>query len=312
MSKLSAVGRHFAALVVPFNNNLEVDAKGLAAVCRHVLKTKEIDAFVVNANAGEVDALTEEERLLVLKVAREAAHAAGKKVVAGVVPVPDSNAAAVQAARRMQEEGADALLLIGPKTFARGVDAAPEVAEGYARDVAAAVRIPIIYFMQGPLSGINYTPELVQRICSVDGIAAVKDTMWTPQGYDANLRAIRRLNRGVAVLTGNDNCLFHNFCSGADGTLLVLHCVMADAVVAMHAAIQKNDLDQARRIQEDYEPFVATLFQRPMLKMASRIKHVLHLMGVIPNNLTRAPVPVVSKDEASALAAHINRLRIAA
>jgi len=312
MNQRSAIGRHLAALVVPFNNNLEVDTKALAAICRHVLRTKEIDALVVNANAGEVDALTEEERLVVLRVARDIAHAAGKKVVAGVVPVPDSNAGATRTARSMQDEGADALLLLGPKTFARGVDAAPDVAEGYARDVAAAVKIPIIYFMQGPLSGINYTPELVQRICGVEGISAVKDTMWTPQGYDTNLRAIRRLNRAVSVLTGNDNCLFHNFCSGADGTLLVLHCVMADAVAAMYAAVERNDLDRARQIHEEYEPFVAALFQRPMLKMASRVKHVLHVMGVIPNNLTRAPVPVVSKDEAAALATHVNRLRIAA
>lgn len=312
MNQLSSIGRHLAALVVPFTASLEVDEKALAAVCRHVLQTKEVDGLVVNANAGEVDALTEEERLLVFRVAKEAAHKAGRKVVASVVPVPDTNKAAAHSARQLQDAGADALLLIGPKAFARGVDAVPDVAEAYARDVASAVSIPIIYFMQGPLSGINYTPELVSRICSVKGISAVKDTMWTPQGYDGNMRAIRKLDRGVAVLTGNDNCLFHNFTSGADGTLLVLHCVMADAIVRMYAAVQANDLKRAREIHEQHEALVGLLFQRPMLKMASRIKHVLHHMGVIPNNLTRAPVPVVTKEEAAALGTHFSKLSKAA
>ena len=312
MTQLGAIGSHFAALVVPFTQSLEVDEKALAAVCRHVLATKEIDGLVVNANAGEVDALTEEERLVVFRIAKEAAHKAGRKVVAGIVPIPDTNKAAARTAQQMQEAGADALLLIGPKTFARGVDAVPDVAEAYARDVTSSVSIPIIYFMQGPLSGINYTPDLVARICSVKGISAVKDTMWTSQGYDVNLRAIRRLGREVAVLTGNDNCLFHNFTSGADGTLLVLHCVMADAIVRMYAAVQANDLKRAHKIHEQHEEFVGLLFQRPMLKMASRIKHVLYHMGVIPNNLTRAPVPVVSKEEAAALEAHFKKLSKAA
>lgn len=301
-------GRHLAALVVPFDSDLEIDEAGLRAVCRHVLRTDGVDGLVVNANAGEVDALTVAERLRVLTIAREEARARGKTVIAGVVPVPDSHRGAVDTAREMEAAGADGLLLLGPKTFARGVDAVPDLAEQYAREVASAVAIPIVYFMQGPLSGINYTPDLVSRICSVDNIVAVKDTMWTPQGYDANLRAIRKLGRGVAVLSGNDNCLFHNFNSGADGTLLILHCVMAQAVIDMYDAIAANDLNRARAIHERFEPLVQLLFARPMLKMASRVKHVLRLLGVIGNDVARLPVPGVTPAESEALSTQVRTL----
>lgn len=302
------IGRHLAALVVPFKSNSDIDEAALKRVCKFMLDVDGIDGLVVNANAGEVDALSEEERVQVLRIARDEAHAAGKLVVGGVVPFPGTNAAAARTAKTMEQEGADALLLLGPTSFARGVDAMPEVAGQYARDVASAVKVPIIYFMQGPMSGINYTPETVRQICSVDNIVAIKDTMWTPQGFDTNLKLLRKLGRDTVVLSGNDNCLFHNFNSDADGTLLILHLVMARAILDMEKAVLANDLLAARAIHERHEALVGLLFARPMLKMASRVKFALVQMGVIPSDATRLPVPPVSAEEGKAIAAQLSQL----
>lgn len=302
------IGRHLAALVVPFKADYSVDEDAFRSLCRFMLKVDGIDGLVVNANAGEVDALSEEERVQVLRMARDEAHRAGKLVVGGVVPFPGTNVAAARTARTMESEGADALLLLGPTAFARGVDATPEVAGQYARDVASAVKVPIIYFMQGPMSGINYTPDTVTQICSVDNIVAIKDTMWTPQGFDANMKLLRKLGRGTVVLSGNDNCLFHNFVSGSQGTLLILHLVMARAILEMERAVIANDVDKARLIHERHEPLVQMLFARPMLKMASRVKFALKEMGVIPSDVTRAPIPPVSAEEGRAIAAKLAEL----
>ncbi|TAM04478.1 MAG: dihydrodipicolinate synthase family protein [Pusillimonas sp.] len=305
------IGRHLAALVVPFKENSDIDDAALRSLCQSMLKVDGIDGLVVNANAGEVDALTEEERVHVLRVARDQAHAVGKLVVGGVVPFPGTNAAAVRTAKTMENEGADALLLLGPTSFGRGVEATPEVAGQYARDVASAVKVPIIYFMQGPMSGINYTPETVKQICSVENIVAIKDTMWTPLGFDTNVKLLRKLGRGTVVLSGNDNCLFHNFASGSQGTLLVLHLVMAKAILEMERAMLANDLNTARQIHEQHETLVSLLFARPMLKMASRVKFALKHMGVIPSDMTRSPISPVSADEGNAIAAELALLGIA-
>ncbi|VTY37547.1 4-hydroxy-tetrahydrodipicolinate synthase [Xylophilus ampelinus] len=304
------IGRHLAALVVPFNADSSIDEASFRKLCQYMLAVDGIDGLVVNANAGEVDALTEEERVHVLRMARDEAHAAGKLVVGGVVPFPGTNVAAARTAKTMEAEGADALLLLGPPSFGRGVDAMPEVAGEYAHDVASAVKVPIIYFMQGPMSGINYTPETVKQICSVDNIVAIKDTMWTPLGFDTNLKLLRKLGRDTVVLSGNDNCLFHNFASGAHGTLLVLHLVMARAILEMERAVLANDLNAARAIHERHEALVGLLFARPMLKMASRVKFALKQMGVIATDLTRAPVPVASAEEGKAIAAQLAELGI--
>jgi len=297
------VGRHLAALVVPFTASLEIDDRALRAVCREMLAIEGIDGIVVNAHAGEVDTLTAEERVHVLEIAAAEAKAHGKKIVGGVLPQPASYRVAQAMARDAEAAGADSLLLLGPAGFGRGVDLVPEVAAEYTRAVASAVSIPIIYFTAGALSGINYTPEVVKQICSVDGVAAVKDTMWSPQGFEASRKAILSLGRDVAVLSGNDNCLLPTFVSGADGTLLILHCVMAEAIIAMYDAVAANDLHAARAISDRYDHLVTLLFQRPMLKMPARFKYLMHLKGVIPNDLTRPPVPALSAAEGSALAA---------
>src|SRR5690606_23693346 len=127
----SAVGQHLAAVVVPFASNLSVDQEGLRAVCRHVLKVEGIDGVVVNAHAGEVDTLTAEERLDVLRIAGEEARAHGKKAVSGVLPIPGSFPGAITMARHTEDAGADGLLLLGPPGLGRGVNAVPEVAREY-------------------------------------------------------------------------------------------------------------------------------------------------------------------------------------
>src|SRR6185369_16334050 len=236
------------------------------------------------------------------------AHRVRKTAISGVLPHPGSYTMAVEMARAVEGAGADGILLLGPPGFGRGVDLVPEVAEEYTRTVAQAISIPIIYFTAGALSGINYTPEVIRKIASVEGVIGVKDTMWSPQAFDTNLRMLRKLGRGTKVLSGNDNCVFYNFVAGADGSLLVLHCVMGREICEMYDLIAKNDVNRAHEISERFEPLNQLLFARPMLKMPTRIKHVLHMRGIIKNALTRPPVPALTSAEIDAIAQEVRRL----
>lgn len=308
MPKVMRIARHFAAVVVPFAADDSVDEAGLRSVCRHCLSMAGVDGLVVNAHAGEVDLLSTEERLLVLRIALEEASKQGAKVVAGVVPVPGSTSGAIMEARAMQSGGAHGLLLLGPSSFGRGVEFVPEAGEAYVRAVASAVTIPIIYFISGALSGINHTPELVRRLCGVDGVVGAKDTMWSPQGFDTNRKVYRGLDKDFDVLTGNDNCVFYNFVGGADGTLLILNTVLGGEIVRMFDLVQAGDIGAARAIHERYERLVEMLFARPMIKMPARHKHILQYWGVISSARTRAPLPGLSSEEGAALIAECDSL----
>jgi 4-hydroxy-tetrahydrodipicolinate synthase len=302
------IGRHLAAVIAPFMPDFAINEASFRAVCRHVMDMPGIDGIVVNAHASEVDALDAEERTLLARLAAEEAHARNKTAISGVLPQPGSYPTAIAMARAAEKAGVDAILLMGPASFGRGIDAMPEIAAEYTRAVTASISIPVIYFTAGAISGINYTPEVVRCIASVDGVVAVKDTMWTPQGFDANLKILRRLGRGTRVLTGNDNCVFQNFVSGADGTLLVLHCALGRELCEMYDLVAANDVRRAKELNDRIEPLIELLFARPMLKMPARIKHVLRLRGVVPNGVTRAPVPALEQGEAAAIAAEVSKL----
>ncbi len=302
------VGKHLAALVAPFKSDLSLDEHALRRVCRHVLELGGIDALVVNAHASEVDSMTSEERVRMVEVVGDEARAKNRKVVSGVVPFPGSNAGAVATARAMEKAGADSLLLLGPGWFTWGVQMLPEVVETYVRDVASAVSVPVLYFVAGDYTGIKYTPELVQRICSVDNVVGIKDTMWTPHGFDANLKAIRGLGKPMKVLTGNDTCLYENFLSGADGTLLILHCLLGAPILEMFDAVKKGDTGRGLNIHKTYERLVELLFQPPMIRMPSKMKYALSLIGVLPEATTRPPVPPPSDEEKEAIRTEMEHL----
>jgi 4-hydroxy-tetrahydrodipicolinate synthase len=208
----------------------------------------------------------------------------------------------------MEKANADALLLLGPSWFTWGIQMLPEVVETYAREVASAVRIPVLYFVAGDYTGINYTPELVQRICSIDNIVGIKDTMWTPQGFDANFRAIRELDKPIDVLTGNDTYLYYNFLSGADGTLLILHCLLGEHILEMFNAVESGDAGRGLGIHRTYARLIHLLFEPPMIRMPSKMKYALSLVGVISETATRPPVPPPSDKEKNAIRAEMERL----
>lgn len=294
------LSRHAAALVTPFAPDGTLDETSLRRLARFTAAIPGIGTLVVNANAGEVDALTLDERNRVLRIVVEEVRG-GAAVIAGLAPFPSSNAGAVAGAHAIREAGADAILLLGPAAFARGIESHPEVVEEYTREVAAAAAVPVIYFVQGVASGVRYTPALVKRICAIEGVAGYKDTSWSAEGFEANASAVRSLSRAVRVITGNDNSLLHNFITGSDGTLLVLHLLLGERVVQMDEAVERGDLAGARYLEAEQREFVRALFAPPMLLMATRFKHLLARLGIIDSDRTRAPIPPISGDEAKRL-----------
>lgn len=288
---------HYTAVVTPFDEDGAVDTVALRALCEHLIEVPGITGLVANANAAEVDALSQDERRTTLRVTAEVAHAAKKTVIGGLAPVPSSFSGAVANAREFTDDGADSLLVLGPTAFARGIHKDPQLAGEYVSRIYEAVHLPIIYFLAGSLSGINYTSQVIAEICKADGVVAVKDTMWSTEGFASTKRTIEEINPSVKVLTGNDNCVFGTLREGAVGTLLILNCLAGAEIVAMDRAVRTNNLQQAREIDTKIGPLVDAMFQPPMLKMASRAKAALELKGVLANSFTRLPVPTLTGTE---------------
>jgi len=85
--------------------------------------------------------------------------------------------------------------------------------------------------------------------------------------------------------------------AGADGTLLILHCLLGGPIIEMFDAVNDGDTARAAKINEDHERLIEVLFRQPMIRMPSRMKYALYLTGVIPDDRTRASVPPPSDED---------------
>jgi 4-hydroxy-tetrahydrodipicolinate synthase len=302
------IGPHLAALVVPFTAQDTVDEAALRGLIRYVAGTRIMNGVVVNAHAGEVASLTLDERRVVIEVAVEEAHRHGLQVVAGIDPHPDTHLGAIRMGKEIEAAGADAILLMAPKWFSWGIT--PEVVHGYVKALADHVQTPLLFFTMGAYSGVHYTPEMVRRVADVPRVIGVKDTMWSTDGFEANLRVLREVPRPFTVLTGNDTHLFYNFLAGADGTLLILNVLYPEIVVEMFDGVRAGDIQRARNAHQRQEELARLLFAPPMLKMVPRMKEALVLLGRLPRADVRPPLPRLGPQERAALRQAIIRAKL--
>lgn len=291
---VTGVGGIWPATLTPFTPDGAIDDAALAAHVREVASTPGVRAVVVNGHAGETSSLTRAERAHVVRMA--CAAAGNVPVVAGVVAEDTRDACALAA--DAAEAGASALLLFPPLLFAGGAALRPEMALRFVRDVARASSLPIVLFQLSRASGLAFSTELLVRLCSeVPEIVAIKDGTDVPEGYEDNLRAIRRLGRPVTMLTTNNSWLFASLTYGADGILSGIGSVVAPLLVELHAAVAAGRLDAARAVNDRLVPLCRAFYRAPYLDSHNRMKTALHMLGRMPHPVPRLPLLPLGDDD---------------
>jgi len=72
---------------------------------------------------------------------------------------------------------------------------------------------------------------------------------------------------------------------------------MTDLHVALWRAVQKNDLIQARHVNDRIYPLASVFYSEPLLDMHNRMKEALMILGRIPSAACRLPWLRVSSGE---------------
>lgn len=293
MSRIDLTGV-FPAPVTPFDDGLAVDEGTLRGLVKHALAPQGMTGVVVNAVAGEADALSAAEQTRIVEVVRSEVDG-GRLVVAGIA------ASTAHSARSQVEAvaaaGADAVLLQAPGSFARGIGEAPEVALRFVRE-AARGGLPVILFQHQVSTQRAYPLPLLLQLLEIDNVVAVKETIWDVARYEQNVAAIRRERPDVQVLLANDTLLLPCLVSAMpDGLLLGFAALAGDLIAQMFRAVQAGDLHEARRLHDALAPLRDTIYASPSLSYYSRMKVALHLLGVLPNHRVRSPLVESSPEE---------------
>ena len=275
------------ACLLPFHDDLSIDALGYRKHLRDVAAVGGISALTVNAHASEVHACTHQEQERVLALTMDEV---GDRlpVVNGVYA--DGSHLAARVAKAAERGGASCLLVFPPNSMAMGGQLRPEMALAHFRTIAEATDLPIILFQYPLATGLNYPFEtLLQLAAEVPQIRAIKDWCADPSLHERNIRTLQTLPRPVTVLSTHSSWLMSSLVMGCGGLLSGAGSVAADLQVALWQAVQARNLARAQAINERLYPLQQAFYAPPFLDMHNRMKEALVLLGRMERAVVRPP-----------------------
>jgi 4-hydroxy-tetrahydrodipicolinate synthase len=172
----------------------------------------------------------------------------------------------------------------------------------YHSAVGDGVGLPLVVFNLLPsLGGVLFTAEIIERLCSLAPVAALKDASFDAQVFVEVVAAVRRLRRPVAILTGDDPFIYESFVLGADGALLGFGAVPTRQLSEMVDLAVSGRLAEAKTIMDRLTPLERAMFAAPVRHYRARAKEALVMQGVLPRATVREPLLPVSNADRDAM-----------
>src|SRR6476661_3095251 len=281
------------AVLLPFDNDLAIDEAGFRKHLRDVAATEGLSAITINAHSTEVASCTFDEQKRVLDIAQDEIGTR-LPLINGIWA--DGSIEAARLARMAALGGASALLVFPPAPFTLGQS--PAMALAHFRRIAEATDLPLIVF-QYPLStGQGYPKDTLLKLCEeIPSIRAIKDWIGNVPHHDWHIRTLQSLPRPVHVLTTHSSWLFSSLVLGPNGLLSGSGSVIADLQAKLFRAVQGNDLEEAKRVNDRIEPTVRVFYADPFVDMHNRMKQALVLLGKLPRAVVRPPLVKLDRAE---------------
>jgi 4-hydroxy-tetrahydrodipicolinate synthase len=140
-------------------------------------------------------------------------------------------------------------------------------------------------------SGLHIPTDSLVRICDeIDNVIAVKEWSNDIGVYERNWRELKALDKEISLLSSFSKSLLASLCVGADGILSGHGSVIADLQVEMFEAVNRGDLEGARRVAGRAYPVVQATYAEPFLDGHNRMKEALAILGRIDEAHVRPPL----------------------
>jgi 4-hydroxy-tetrahydrodipicolinate synthase len=291
------------AVLLPFDTDLSIDEPSFRKHLRYVTAAEGLSAITINAHSTEVASCTVEEQRRVLEITTDEV---GDRmpIVNGIWA--DGSLEAARLARMAAAGGASALLVFPPAPFTLGQS--PEMAIAHFKHIADACDLPLIAF-QYPLStGQGYPKDTLLRMCEeVPTIRAIKDWIGNVPHHEWHVRTLQNLSPPVNVLSTHSAWLFSSLVLGCNGLLSGSGSVIAGLQSALFQAVRRNDLREARRLNDSIEPLMQVFYADPFVDMHNRMKEALVLLGELPRAVVRPPLVKLKQAEIDRIAAALKQ-----
>ncbi|MCI8950275.1 MAG: 4-hydroxy-tetrahydrodipicolinate synthase [Lachnospiraceae bacterium] len=233
-------------VITPMNEDESVNEAELRNQVNRLIEAGVHGLFPFGTN-GESYILNEKEKEQVLSVVIE--ETAGRVPVyagSGCIGTKDT----IRMSQMAESLGADVLSVITP-WFAKASD--DELYDHY-RQVAKAVKIPVILYNIPARTGNSLSPALVERLSEVENIEGVKDSSGN---FDNMLQYLEKTRKkgDFVVLSGNDSLIYWNLLAGGNGGIAGCANVYPETMTAIYERFMAGDLEGAKRAQDSIRSF---------------------------------------------------------
>ena len=221
--------------------------------------------FYLTGGTGEGPILQKETRIEIAEIAKD--HIKGRgKLIAHVGAIDLKTA--TELAKHAGEIGLDAISSVPPFFFGYG----EQQIKDYYTALAEASGLPVLIYAS-PLSGVNITWDMVDRLMEIPGVIGLK---WTNYDY-FTMHRIKELKGGnINVINGPDECLLCGLTMGADGGIGATYNVMPKVFSKIYDSYKAGDMEAARAAQ-----FKANKLIEIILKfgVVCSVKDMLQMIG---------------------------------
>jgi 4-hydroxy-tetrahydrodipicolinate synthase len=284
MSIQPPFGRLLTAMVTPFKDDLSIDWAGVEKLAAHLVSTGH-DGIVVNGTTGEAPTTSDDEKIEIIKVVRNAVSGRAK-VIAGAGNNETTHS--VEQAEMAAKAGADGLLVVTPyynKPPQAGIEA-------HFRAMADATDVPVMLYDIPGRTGMQIEPDTIVKLAVHPNIVALKDA----KGDVASTSwVIKRC--GIPVYSGDDILNLPLLSVGAVGFVSVCgHTVGADLRTMLDAWFSGNS-EEALEIHQKLLPVYTGTFRT---QGAILTKAALSMMG-LPGGKVRLPLVDATESQVSQL-----------
>src|SRR5688572_27533020 len=216
-------GRLMTAMITPFTEDGQVDYPKAAELAKNLVDAGN-DGLIMTGTTGEGPTLTEEEKLELYRVTKQAVGNAS--IVAGTGNY--STAESIHLTREAERCGVDGALLVVPY-----YNNPPQ--EGLYRHfkaIAEATSLPCILYNVPPRAPRNLEAGTLKRLAEIDNIVGVKEASGKLEQFNAVITAVRD-RKDFLVYSGNDSDTHTIMSLGGYGVISVAAHIVAGRIKQM-------------------------------------------------------------------------------
>lgn len=271
------------ALITPFDKEGNVDFASFEKLIDKQLLAK-TDAIVVLGTTGEPATLSREERLSIIRFAREKIGDKAKLIVGTGA---NSTKIAINLGLQAESAGADGLLIVTPyynKCTQKGLVKHFEA-------IANAVKLPIIVYNVPGRTGVNILPKTAEKLANIPNIVGIKEASGN---ISQMVELCSLLWDKMAVYSGDDSLNYIFMTLGALGVISVTANAYPTKIKQLTQKCLSLDFVSALKLHHELLSINKNLFVEVN---PTPIKYVCSKQNLCQNNLRLPLLPLEKEHE---------------